>query len=62
MTAPPDDTIDFGFEQVRRADKQERVREVFDSVARDYDRMNDAMSVGLHRVWKDMAITRLNPQ
>ncbi|MGB3457611.1 MAG: class I SAM-dependent methyltransferase, partial [Litorimonas sp.] len=59
---PTDDTIDFGFEQVRRADKQGRVREVFDSVARDYDRMNDAMSAGLHRVWKDMAITRLNPQ
>jgi demethylmenaquinone methyltransferase/2-methoxy-6-polyprenyl-1,4-benzoquinol methylase len=59
---PTDDTIDFGFEQVARADKQGRVREVFDSVARDYDRMNDAMSLGIHRVWKDMAITRLNPQ
>lgn len=57
-----DDTIDFGFEEVRREDKQGRVKEVFDSVARDYDRMNDAMSVGLHRVWKDMAITKLNPQ
>ncbi|WP_298914646.1 bifunctional demethylmenaquinone methyltransferase/2-methoxy-6-polyprenyl-1,4-benzoquinol methylase UbiE [uncultured Algimonas sp.] len=56
------DTIDFGFEEVRTADKQERVRQVFDSVARDYDRMNDAMSAGLHRVWKDMAITKLNPQ
>ena len=59
---PTDDTIDFGFEQVARADKQGRVREVFDSVARDYDRMNDAMSLGIHRVWKDMAITRLNSQ
>jgi demethylmenaquinone methyltransferase/2-methoxy-6-polyprenyl-1,4-benzoquinol methylase len=58
----PKETIDFGFETVRTEDKQGRVKQVFDSVARDYDRMNDAMSVGLHRVWKDMAITTLNPQ
>jgi demethylmenaquinone methyltransferase/2-methoxy-6-polyprenyl-1,4-benzoquinol methylase len=57
-----DDMIDFGFETVRTEDKQGRVKAVFDSVARDYDRMNDAMSAGLHRVWKDMAITKLNPQ
>ncbi|MEL6687434.1 MAG: bifunctional demethylmenaquinone methyltransferase/2-methoxy-6-polyprenyl-1,4-benzoquinol methylase UbiE [Pseudomonadota bacterium] len=56
------DTIDFGFEDVRREDKQDRVREVFDSVARDYDRMNDLMTGGLHRVWKDMAVTKINPQ
>lgn len=56
------DTIDFGFEEVPVQEKQGRVKQVFDSVARDYDRMNDAMSVGLHRVWKDMAITKLNPQ
>lgn len=60
--SPTKDTIDFGFEEVRPEDKQGRVRQVFDSVARDYDRMNDAMSLGIHRVWKDMAITRLNPQ
>ena len=58
----PSDTIDFGFEEVRREEKQGRVKQVFDSVAQDYDRMNDAMSAGLHRVWKDMAITKLNPQ
>ena len=56
------DTIDFGFESVPRAEKQGRVKQVFDSVARDYDRMNDLMTAGLHRVWKDMAVTRLNPQ
>lgn len=61
MTAQKD-TIDFGFEEVPTGEKQARVKQVFDSVARDYDRMNDAMSVGLHRVWKDMAITKLNPQ
>ena len=60
MSADP--TIDFGFEEVPRAAKQGRVREVFDSVARDYDRMNDLMTGGLHRVWKDMAVTKLNPQ
>lgn len=56
------DTIDFGFETVRTADKQGRVKQVFDSVARDYDRMNDLMTGGLHRVWKDMAVTKLNPR
>ncbi|MEM9600014.1 MAG: bifunctional demethylmenaquinone methyltransferase/2-methoxy-6-polyprenyl-1,4-benzoquinol methylase UbiE [Pseudomonadota bacterium] len=56
------DTIDFGFEDVRPEEKQGRVKQVFDSVARDYDRMNDAMSLGIHRIWKDMAITKLNPQ
>lgn len=61
-STPSEPTIDFGFKTVARSEKQARVREVFDSVARDYDRMNDAMSVGLHRVWKDMAITKLNPQ
>jgi len=60
--SPAKDTIDFGFETVATEDKQGRVKQVFDSVARDYDRMNDAMSVGLHRIWKDMAITTLNPQ
>ena len=55
-------TIDFGFETVARSDKQGRVKQVFDSVARDYDRMNDLMTGGLHRVWKDMAVTRLNPR
>jgi len=58
----PDQTIDFGYTEVPRTEKAARVKGVFDSVARDYDRMNDAMSVGLHRVWKDMAITKLNPQ
>ena len=62
MPTPYDDTIDFGFEQVERSAKQGRVKAVFDSVAKDYDRMNDLMTGGLHRVWKDMAVTRLNPQ
>lgn len=55
-------TIDFGFEEVPVGDKQGRVRGVFDSVASNYDLMNDAMSMGIHRLWKDMTITKLNPQ
>lgn len=42
----------FGYEQVAEADKAQRVRGVFDSVAGKYDLMNDLMSLGLHRVWK----------
>jgi len=57
-----DKTIDFGFEDIPEAEKQGRVRGVFDSVAGNYDLMNDAMSLGIHRVWKNMTITKINPQ
>jgi len=55
--------VDFGFEQVPRAAKKDRVREVFDSVAERYDLMNDLMSFGLHRLWKRFALlhTGLRP-
>ena len=46
----------FGYEQVDEADKQARVREVFDSVASRYDVMNDLMSLGIHRLWKRFAV------
>jgi demethylmenaquinone methyltransferase/2-methoxy-6-polyprenyl-1,4-benzoquinol methylase len=52
----------FGFEDVPKAEKARRVRGVFDSVASRYDLMNDAMSAGLHRLWKDAAVAKLNPQ
>lgn len=52
----------FGFEEVSWADKQGKVNEVFDSVATRYDIMNDVMSLGLHRLWKDEAIRMLSPQ
>jgi len=55
-------TIDFGYDEVPEDQKQGKVREVFDSVASKYDLMNDAMSLGIHRVWKDMTITKVNPQ
>ncbi|WP_127600085.1 bifunctional demethylmenaquinone methyltransferase/2-methoxy-6-polyprenyl-1,4-benzoquinol methylase UbiE [Nitratireductor alexandrii] len=51
----------FGFRAVAAADKQPMVNEVFDKVARRYDVMNDFMSAGLHRVWKDAMVTWLNP-
>ena len=57
-----DGTIDFGYTQVPVGEKAARVRGVFDSVASSYDVMNDAMSFGVHRIWKDMTIARLNPQ
>ena len=42
----------FGFETVTEAEKRERVAGVFTSVAETYDRMNDLMSFGWHRIWK----------
>ena len=45
--------IDFGFKNVDYEEKQEKVREVFSNVADSYDLMNDAMSLGIHRVWKN---------
>src|SRR5271155_3723118 len=57
----PDETTHFGFKDVPLGDKQGMVNDVFHSVARRYDLMNDLMSGGLHRVWKDLMINALNP-
>jgi demethylmenaquinone methyltransferase/2-methoxy-6-polyprenyl-1,4-benzoquinol methylase len=57
----PDQTTHFGFRDVPLGEKQTLVNEVFHSVASRYDLMNDLMSIGLHRVWKDIMITALNP-
>ena len=51
----------FGFRQVPLADKQGLVDDVFHKVARRYDLMNDLMSGGLHRAWKDILVTAVNP-
>jgi demethylmenaquinone methyltransferase/2-methoxy-6-polyprenyl-1,4-benzoquinol methylase len=51
----------FGYETVPLADKQGLVDDVFHSVARRYDLMNDLMSGGLHRAWKDALVTAVNP-
>lgn len=52
----------FGFRDVDPAEKAGLVRGVFDKVAGKYDLMNDLMSVGVHRLWKDAVAARLNPQ
>ncbi len=55
-------TASFGFRDVPEADKEGLVREVFSSVAARYDLMNDLMSAGVHRIWKDAMVEWLNPQ
>src|ERR1700730_9455400 len=57
----PGETTHFGFRDVPVGEKQGLVNDVFHSVARRYDLMNDLMSVGLHRLWKDIMINALNP-
>lgn len=61
MSQPTDSTTHFGYRDVPLGDKQTLVNDVFHSVAKRYDLMNDLMSVGLHRVWKDVMINALNP-
>jgi demethylmenaquinone methyltransferase/2-methoxy-6-polyprenyl-1,4-benzoquinol methylase len=51
----------FGYRQVPLDDKQALVDDVFHKVARRYDLMNDLMSAGLHRAWKDALVTAINP-
>lgn len=57
MTNDRRDTADFGFEEVPLKDKARRVRGVFDSVADRYDLMNDLMSGGAHRLWKQFTLS-----
>lgn len=59
---PEEPTTHFGFRTVREADKQGMVRQVFDSVASKYDLMNDVMSMGVHRVWKDVFVQMADPR
>src|SRR5689334_3449529 len=59
--ARPDGTTHFGFRDVELGEKQTLVNEVFHSVAKRYDLMNDLMSGGMHRLWKEAMITALNP-
>ena len=60
---PLDEPItDFGFQQVKLAAKKPMVRAVFDRVANRYDLMNDLMSLGIHRAWKRVFTTALDPR
>jgi demethylmenaquinone methyltransferase/2-methoxy-6-polyprenyl-1,4-benzoquinol methylase len=56
------DKVSFGYEDVAPQEKTRRVHHVFSSVARRYDLMNDVMSGGLHRRWKDLLVARLRPR
>src|ERR1700683_564537 len=58
---PMADAAHFGSRQVPLEDKQALVDDVFHSVAPRYDLMNDLMSLGLHRAWKDALVTALDP-
>jgi demethylmenaquinone methyltransferase/2-methoxy-6-polyprenyl-1,4-benzoquinol methylase len=59
---PSGKTSSFGFRDVDAKEKVRMVRGVFDSVASNYDLMNDLMSAGVHRLWKDAAAAKLNPR
>jgi len=54
--------VSFGYETVDAEEKTRRVGEVFSNVAAKYDIMNDAMSGGMHRLWKDQFVRRVKPQ
>ena len=56
-----EDTTHFGYETVPLDEKQDRVNDVFHSVARRYDLMNDLMSAGMHRLWKEALVTAVRP-
>uniref|UniRef100_A0A3P8SW43 2-methoxy-6-polyprenyl-1,4-benzoquinol methylase, mitochondrial n=1 Tax=Amphiprion percula TaxID=161767 RepID=A0A3P8SW43_AMPPE len=57
-----DRSTHFGFETVSETEKAKRVYKVFENVAQKYDIMNDAMSLGIHRVWKDALLHVMHPQ
>jgi len=61
MAKTKEKQADFGFRRVPLGDKQTLVDDVFHSVARRYDLMNDLMSGGLHRAWKAALVTAANP-
>lgn len=60
-TPTADRETHFGYETVTESEKQQRVAGVFSSVAESYDKMNDFMSLGIHRLWKDHFVSSLNP-
>jgi len=60
-TVPPT-TVSFGYEDVSPVEKTRRVGAVFSGVAERYDLMNDAMSGGMHRLWKDRFVRRVCPR
>lgn len=61
MTDRTQNDVDFGFRKVAEDEKQGLVNDVFSKAAARYDQMNDLMSGGMHRLWKDDMLTMLNP-
>jgi len=62
IEGPDSDKVSFGYSEVGAQDKAGLVQGVFESVASSYDLMNDLMSVGIHRLWKDTLINMINPR
>lgn len=62
MSDKKENTTHFGFETILEKDKAEKVQGVFSSVASKYDVMNDFMSLGIHRAWKDAMMDWLAPR
>jgi len=62
MSDKKENTTHFGFETILEKDKAEKVQGVFSSVASKYDVMNDFMSLGIHRFWKDAMMDWLAPR
>jgi demethylmenaquinone methyltransferase/2-methoxy-6-polyprenyl-1,4-benzoquinol methylase len=62
MASSMSDTVSFGYAEVTPEEKTRRVGAVFSNVARRYDVMNDAMSGGMHRLWKDRFVRRVKPR
>ena len=56
------ETVSFGYEEVAPEEKAAKVGAVFSNVASRYDLMNDAMSAGMHRLWKDRFVRRVKPR
>ena len=56
------DTVSFGYRELAPAEKTQAVGAVFSSVASRYDLMNDAMSGGMHRLWKNRFVRRVKPR
>ncbi|KAG9487339.1 hypothetical protein GDO78_007285 [Eleutherodactylus coqui] len=61
QTQPTGKETHFGFQTVSEEEKGERVYQVFENVAKNYDLMNDSMSLGIHRLWKDWLVRYMNP-
>lgn len=56
------DSVSFGYEDIKPSEKKGKVGAIFSNVAQNYDVMNDAMTGGTHRLWKNKFVRRVNPK